>query len=221
MKSSLNLFFFIVLCIPVFVFGQAHAGAIKIGVENPSVTDAGIILGYQWERNIDENFDIGWEIDWFHKSFTDQKLVDEFDNFNSNNGGIYGTTNELRANTTLHNFPAQFTMTANFPVDRRSNLRLFGRAGLGLDFLFISYRDYADPSKDNTKGAVDFSWRIGAGIIYPLGSRSEFIVEANYHSSQPSWQYEVNDQNLHKTRVFERTYDMSGLMLRAGVRFFY
>ena len=219
MISANKFFFLLLLCFPVLMYGQSTSGAIKIGVANPAVADAGAIFGFQWERNIDENFDIGWEVDWFHKSFTDEKLVQEYNNFN---GGIFGTTNELRAKTNLHDFPALFTMTANFPVERHSKLRVFGSVGLGLDFLFISFRDYSDPAKDDTKGAVDFSWRVGGGIIYPLGSRSEFIVEANYHSSQPSWEYEVNDQSTtQRRRVFERTYDMRGLMLRAGIRFFY
>ncbi len=202
--------------ITTLTFGQYNSGAIKFGVQIPQVTDAGFVLGYQWERSIDKNFDIGWEVDWFHKTYTDENFVSELNDFNGN----IGTTNELLAKTTLYDFPAHFTMEANFPIPE-SKLRVFGSVGLGFDLLFISYKDYSNPDDGNTKAAMDFSWRAGAGVIYPLGTNSELLFELNYHSSEPSWQYEVHDDRTGRTRTFERSYDMRGLMARVGVRFYY
>jgi hypothetical protein len=214
--SPFNTLFLFLFGFATVAFGQFHSGAIKFGVQIPQVTDAGFVLGYQWERNIDQNFSIGWEVDWFHKTYTDENFVSELNDFNGN----LGTTNELLAKTTLYDFPAQFTMEANFPIPE-SRLRVFGSVGLGLDFLFISYKDYSNPDQGDTKGAVDFSWRLGAGVIYPMGANSELIGELNYHSSQPSWDYEVQDAKTGRTHTFERSYDMRGIMARVGVRFYY
>ncbi len=50
--------------------------------------------------------------------------------------------------------------------------------------------------------------------------QSAFVMfELAYHSSSPSWQYSVNDNG--RTRVFERSYDMSGLLARIGLRFYF
>jgi hypothetical protein len=215
--SLIKISLLALFCITTVTFGQFHSGAIKFGVQDPQATDAGFNLGYQWERSIDKNFDIGWEVDWFHKTYTDENLVSELNDFN---GDVYGTTNELLAKTTLYDFPAQFTMEANFPIPD-SKLRVFGNIGLGLDFLFISYKDYSNPDDGNTKAAVDFSWRVGAGIIYPIGTNSELIGELNYHSSEPSWQYQVHDSNTGRTHTFERSYNMGGILARVGVRFYY
>ncbi len=200
------------------VQAQEKSSTVKIGFYNPSVTDGGFIVGYEWGKYIDDNFDIGGSIDWFNKTFVDQKLINEFNEYN--NGGVYGTTNELRAKTNLHSFPIMFNMTANFPLGN-SKLRGFVSGGLGFELLIISYRDYTDPDNDNIKGAADFNWRLGFGVMHPLGKRSEIIGEVSYHSSQPSWQYEVFDNNLGRKRIFERSYDMAGVMLRLGVRFYY
>ena len=215
--SPFNTLLLALFCITTVTIGQYNSGAIKFGIQNPQATDAGFVLGYQWERSIDKNFDIGWEVDWFHKTYTDENLVSELNDFN---GDVYGTTNELLAKTTLYDFPAHFTMEANFPIPE-SKVRVFGSVGLGLDFLFISYKNYSNPDDANTKAAVDFSWRLGAGVIYPLGTNSELLFEMNYHSSAPSWQYQVHDDKTGRTRTFERSYDMSGIMGRVGVRFYY
>jgi opacity protein-like surface antigen len=191
-------------------FAQYRATVIKLGYYSPGVCDGGFIVGAQWLHAIDENLDMGVSLDWFNKNFTDQHLVDQLNDFN---GGVFGTTNELRAKTNLNSFPLLYTLNVQFPMQR--GLDAYVTGGLGFDLLIINYRDYEDPSNDNIKGAIGFSWRIGAGVIYRLGTRSDFIGELSYHNSEPSWQYTVNNH------VFERSYDMSGLMIRAGIKFYY
>jgi hypothetical protein len=67
---------------------------------------------------------------------------------------------------------------------------------------------------------LNFNWRIGIGAAYNIGPRSELLIEMAYHQSEPSWTYEVDAPPFGK-RTFERIYDMSGLMFRAGFRFYY
>jgi hypothetical protein len=45
--------------------------------------------------------------------------------------------------------------------------------------------------------------------------QSEVLAEVGYHYSKPSYEYEDNN------RTFTREYDMSGILTRVGVRFFF
>jgi len=86
--------------------------------------------------------------------------------------------------------------------------------------LLIYYRNYDNPNNDEFKGAYDFAWKLGGGIAYEIGARSDALFEIGYGNSQPGWRYEVKDPITGRTRIFERKFDMSGIMLRVGFRFY-
>ncbi|NLT52172.1 MAG: porin family protein [Ignavibacteria bacterium] len=203
-------FLFVLTVIPA----QGNSASIKLGYFNPSATDGGFIVGYEGSRIIDEYFSIGWSVDWFNKNYVDQSLAREFDKVY----GVEVTTNELRAKTNLHHIPLLFTATASFPAGAR--LRAYITGGIGGEVLLIYYRNFRNPDDDDLQALFDFSWRLGAGVAYELGSRSDLIAELTYHSSAPSWEYEITDAGGNK-RIFIREFDMSGLMLRAGVKFYF
>jgi hypothetical protein len=212
MKSI--LFLFLLLISPVS-FSQWGTSAIKLGHFNPAASDGGFIIGYEGGKSFDYGFDIGWSIDWFHKSYVDKKLVSEF---NELYGLAGGSINELRAKTNLHDLPVMLVATARFPVSPYMNLLVNG--GIGAEVLIIHYRNFENTDKSELQGAFDFNWRLGLGLAFPLGRRSEIVGELTYHSSMPSWEYEVEgDDGI--TRTFEREFDMSGLMARIGFRFYY
>jgi opacity protein-like surface antigen len=207
---------FAVLFVPAIVSAQHHSAAIKLGHFNPSATDGGFIVGYLGEKYIDRNFDIGWSVDWFHKNYVDQTLVAEFNDYYQI---PRSEVNELRAKTNLHDIPLMFNMTAKLPVGPRIKAYITG--GLGVEVLLIFYQNFQNPNEDEFKGAFDFSWRLGGGLAYELGRRSDLIAEITYHSSQPSWTYEVNDPQSGFKRIFERKFDMSGIMTRLGFKFYF
>ena len=213
MKKLFGLFLILFSSITL---AQHHSGAIKLGYFNPGAAEGGFIIGYEGGHAVDRNLIIGWSIDWFNKNYTDQSLVSEFNQFDPTIGG---ELNELRAKTNLHSIPIMFNLTGKFPVAPRMNIYLYG--AVGAEVLLIFYRNYENPNDDDFQGAFDFSWRLGAGFAYQLGHRSEFLVEATYHNSEPSWTYEVDDRLTGRKRTFERVYDMSGVMVRAGFRFFF
>lgn len=196
-------------------FSQLNSASIKLGYFNPTATNGGFMIGYEGGKIIDERLIFGWSIDWFHSNYVDKRLASEFNQ-------IYpigiGETNELRAKTNLHEFPILLNFRGEFPVAPLT--RFYATGGVGLEFLLINYRNFQRPDDDELKAAFDFSWRIGAGILYRIGSRSEVFAQLDYHSSEPSWEYEVKDNTFGK-KIFERSFDMSGVMLRAGLRFFF
>ncbi len=207
----------LVTCISIIGFTQNRTAIVRLGYYAPAVTDGGFIIGAQWVQEVDENFQMGFSLDWFNKNYTDQRLVNEYNKVNKG-AGSFGSTNEVMAKTNLNLFPVQYGMYLNFPLER--DIKIYATGSLGLDFLIINYRSYSNPSNDEMKAAVDFCWQIGVGVKYPLGRRSDVLAEISYHHSQPSWQYDVTDSDGNK-RVIERSYDLAGLMLRAGVRFYY
>jgi len=212
MKSKL---LFLILILSSQSYSQWGSSAIKLGHFNPSASEGGFIIGYEGGKYIDYGLNIGWSIDWFHKSYVDKKLVAQFNEFYGIAGG---SVNELRAKTNLHDFPVMLTAIAKFPVSHFVNLLING--GIGAEVLIIHYWNFQDTDESELRGAFDFNWRLGLGLSFNLGRRSEIFGELTYHSSMPSWEYEIQDQNGIK-RTFEREFDMSGMMARIGIRFYY
>ena len=204
-----------IILFPVFVYAQGSIHTIKFGLFDPSATNSGFIIGYEGAKYIDENFSMGWSVDWFYKGYVDQDLVNQFNDFYGPNSSL----NELRAKTNLHAIPLMGNIKANWPIAPRT--RAYVEGSVGLEVLLIFYRNYENPDNNEFHGAFDFAWRIGAGAAYEIGRRSDLLFELGYHYSQPSWQYDVKDQATGRTKVFERKFDMSGIMLRMGVRFYF
>lgn len=210
-----KLLLLLILTMPLTsLFAQRNSAAIKLGYFNPESAEGGFIIGYEGGRMIDRNFELGWSVDWFHKSYVDKQLVHELNTY-------YGTNfliNEIRAKTDIHSIPIMVTMTAFLQMNRRSGFYITG--GIGGELLLINYNDFYNPNEDDLETAFDFAWRAGAGMNFRLGRRSEIFTEVTYHHSEPSWEYEVEDSRGF-VRVFEREYDMSGLIVRGGVRFYF
>ena len=208
--------FLILITLPLITFAQHKIGAVKAGMYSPSATDAGFVIGYEGGWYIDDNFMVGFSADWFNKNYVDRRLVADFNEFF---GHIDSELNELRAKTNLHSIPLMFNINASQHIAPRASV--FFTAAAGLDVLLIFYRNYENPQDDEFQGAFDFAWRLGGGIAYELGRRSDLILELAYHGSRPSWEYEVKDRFTGRTKVFERSFDMDGLMMRCGFRFYF
>ena len=209
--------FLFLLQIPMFA--QWNTSAIKLGTFIPSSAGAGFMVGYEGGHFFDPQFSLGWSIDWFHANYTDAQVVNDLNGIPLDQiPGTTGSTNELRAKTNIHDFPIMALATVRFPVTPLSDVYING--GLGFEALFIDYSNYQNPSQNDFKTAFDFNWTLGVGGTYGFSKKAEVFAELGYHSSAPSWDYQVTDANGYK-HTFQRTFDMSGMMLRAGVRFYY
>jgi hypothetical protein len=208
-------FCLLLLFAPSLAFAQTHLGSIKLGVFAPSATDAGFIIGYEGGWAVDKNFSVGWSIDWFNKSYVDQDLVSQYNNFY----GLNSSLNELRATTNLHAIPLMANATVSWPVAPRAYGYFTGSAGI--EALLIYYHDYNNPDNDEFHGAFDAAWQTAGGIAYELGPRSDVLLELAYHHSEPSWSYDVTDETTGQTITLQRSFDMSGFMMRAGFRFYF
>lgn len=213
MKKITLLF---LLIIPIFSNAQHKYGSVKFGLFTPSATEGGFIIGYEGGWYVDDNFIVGWSADWFHKNYVDKTLVKQYNEFY---GNIHSELNELRATTNIHSIPLMGSITGNWSISPR--VRAFATGSAGVDALLIFYRSYNNPNESEFHGAFDFAWRLGGGLIYELGERSDAFIELAYHNSEPSWTYDVNDSYTGKKKTFERKFDMSGLMMRLGLRFYF
>jgi hypothetical protein len=213
-EESMKKYVLFLMLLQIPVFAQWNTSAIKLGAFVPSSAGAGFIVGYEGSHFFDPQFSFGWSIDWYHSNFTDAKVVNDLNNI----PGLTGNTNQLRAKTNLHDFPIMAVGTVRFPITPLSDVYFMG--GLGAEALFVNYSNFDNPSQSDFKAAFDFNWRIGVGASYGFGKKSEVFGELSYHSSAPSWTYE--GYNTSGTKVtYERVFDMSGMMFRVGVRFYY
>ena len=151
MKMKKIICIFLIL-FPVLIQAQTRIGSIKLGMYDPSATGSGFIIGYEGGWYIDNNFSLGWSVDWFHKNYVDEKLVSEFNDFY----GLNSTLNELRAKTNVHAIPLMGNVTISWPVTPRT--MIYATGGAGLEVLLIYYKNYNNPNNDEFKGAYDFAW---------------------------------------------------------------
>jgi hypothetical protein len=212
MKKMISL---LILLLPIFMPAQSKFSSVKLGLFTPGATDAGFILGYEGGWYVDDSFLIGYSADWFNKNYIDQKFISQINDIYGPNSNL----NELRAKTNLHSIPIMGSVTGNWVIAQKT--RAFVTGAAGLEVLLIFYHDYTNPNDSKFQGAFDFSWRLGFGIMYELGRKSDAIAEIAYHHSKPSWQYDVRDDATGIRHTFERSYDMSGVLMRIGFRFYF
>jgi len=209
-----KLVLIILLSVPILNFAQRHSAAINLGHFNPVATEGGFILGYEGGKFIDRNLSFGWSIDWFHKKFVDNVFVEQFEQYY---GVVDGEITEKRATTNLHSIPLMANITAYLPLTPFISAYVTGAAGA--EALLIFYKNLENPNKDEFKNAWDFSWEAGTGLLYELGNRSDLFAEVSYHDSNPSWTYEIKDPETGKLKTLERSFDMSGVAVKFGVKF--
>jgi len=114
----------LLLFLPLSIFAQYGSSTIRFIYFNPSATDGGFIFGYQGAKYFYADFNIGWRLDWFHKSYIDQKLVAEFTNFY---GIPNSSINELHAKTHYFDIPAIFNICGKKVSSRNKGCRFILR----------------------------------------------------------------------------------------------
>lgn len=203
-----KILFVVIIIAMASVYGQNKMAAIKAGMFFPQACDGGFDLGLEYGMKIDTNLDVGMSLDWFKKEFEYKEYIDAVEDVN---GELVGDQYKNLGDVTIYDFPLMIAITAKFPLGRQ--LKWFAMGGLGAEMLYASLSAYdkkADEINEETVLAFDFNWRLGGGIMYNLGQRSEVFGELAYHYSVPS----IEDDSGITTE-----YDMSGIMSRIGVRF--
>lgn len=217
MGEAMKKLLFILFCsLPILTLAQRHSAAISFGHFNPSATEGGFQLGYKGEKFVDRNLSLGWGVSWFHKNFVDEVLLDQVVNYY---GVVDAQISEQLSTTNLHSIPLMASATAYIPLFPVVSLYITGSAGA--EALLIFYKNLENEDQNEFKSAWDFSWQLGTGLAYKIGNRSDIYGEISYHNSNPNWNYTITDPESGDTRHLEQSFDMSGVALKFGFKFFW
>jgi len=93
------------------------------------------------------------------------------------------------------------------------DIRISG--GIGYAFLWNREANYL-LGKEESNSYSGLAWEIGAGISLPISRAADFFGEINYFYSTPSREEDRTIEGLpQRTEI-----DMSGILLRIGVRLY-
>lgn len=186
---------------------QESATIINIGSFNPKATDSGFIFGVGQSRIFDERVELGFSIDLFSNKYTDETSVPD-----TLISGTQTNTKQVSLETNTIYIPLLANLTVKMPVE--FPIIPYIGVGIGYSMLWDTYKNYEDDIKD-TKFFSGFGWRLAAGGLYPLGSRSAITGEVFFNGGKPSRSEDVEEGLPTWQEV-----DMSGLGFRLGIKLF-
>jgi len=187
---------------------QTNFTEIHGGILMPSHAKDGFIGGITMGRMVDKNIGYGFELNYYYKSYVEETQVLKQEE---------GQVTPIEVTTLIDNstrlLPVYFRLTYNTAISPKLDLRVVG--ALGYEFMWNSEVDHV-AKVDETRFYSGFGWYIGGGIAFPISEAADLMGEIAYHSSYPSRSDGENTDGLPvRTEI-----DMSGLMLRAGIRIY-
>jgi len=190
------------------LMAQANFTDLQGGILMPSGAKDGFIGGVAMGRMIDKNLGYSFEINYYYKSYVKETEVLQQDE---------GQVTPVQVTTMIDNstrlLPVYFRLTYNTAVSPKFDLRIVG--ALGYEFMWNSEVNNVDKI-DETRFYSGFGWYVGGGFAFPISDAADLLGEVTYHSSYPSRGEGENAEGLPvRTEI-----DMSGLMLRAGIRIY-
>jgi len=182
-------------------FTEFHAGALF-----PTDAKTGFIGGLSFGRMLDENIGWGAEVDVYRRTYTKEEEVAQ------NTGQVNETVvvTEIENATTM--IPVLFKIAYLTQAGPGFDLRI-SVAG-GYEFMWNSENNYLI-NKEKSRFYSGWTWQVGAGISLPISRTADFFGELNYHGGSPSRDEKRIDGLPVRTEV-----DMSGMMLRLGLRLY-
>ena len=190
------------------VFSQAlSATTLKAGYFNPRGSKSGFIFGGSYTWIIDESVDIGMAVDYFRKVHTQETEIAE----SVSAGGTVEKEISKEAEFTTNILPLYGVINVKFPAGY--SLDYFVSGGLGYEMLFSKEQTFGENSNKISRFYSGFKWILSAGILYHIGSRSSFIVEALYDGTKVS-----RDKKNETGTPTRYEVDLSGFGIRVGVR---
>ena len=201
--STLILILFFSTC----VFSQHTIFEAEGGALFPQDTETGTIIGLTAGRMADENLGWAFEAQYFWRTFTKEYTVSESG----------GATQEATIVTEIENSTKMLPIMGKIiylsQIAPSLDIRVSG--GIGYAFLWNTEANYVI-NVEESKSYSGFAWQLGAGLSLPISRAADFFGEMIYFSSKPS-----RDAGTTQAGLPQRTeIDMSGLLLRIGVRFY-
>lgn len=199
---SLLILLFSTFAIAQHTIFEAEGGALF-----PQDTETGTIIGLVAGRMADENLGWAFEAQYFWRTFTKEYTVAE----------TGGATQEATIVTEIENSTKMLPIMGKIiylsQIAPSLDIRISG--GIGYAFLWNNEANYV-VNVEESKSYSGFAWQLGAGLSLPISRAADFFGEMDYFYSMPS-----RDAGTTQAGLPQRTeIDMSGLLLRIGVRFY-
>jgi hypothetical protein len=199
----------LMFALTVGAFAQGSFTDFKIGLLMPSDAESGFIGGIGFGKMVDEKIGAGLEINYYGKTFNKEtKVADD-----PGTGGTPGSTTiltEIENSTTL--IPIMFNLVLVTQAGPNFDLRFTG--GVGYELLWVNENNY-QLNIDETRFYSGFAWQVGAGASIPMSRNSDIFAEAVYLGGTPS-----KDEGKELGLPVRSEVDMSGLMVRIGIRLY-
>ena len=196
----------ILICTTVAI-GQHTIYELEVGALFPEDTEMGTIIGLSAGRMVDENLGWTFQVQYFWRTFTQEYTTTE----------TGGTTKEETIATEIENSTKMLPIMAKIiflsQIGPKFDIRING--GIGYAFVWNHEANYIVGIEDS-KSFSGFAWQLGAGASIPISRAADLFGDLAYFYSLPS-----RDAGTSQAGLPQRTeIDMSGLMLRIGVRFY-
>jgi hypothetical protein len=207
MKTRISKIF-LMGCIAGSVYSQnLKALELQIGTLNPKGTHAaGLILGGSYGITIDERVDLSLGLAWFHKGYTKETEVGNFQN--PGGSSVQTKKTELEYSTTL----LPITANARIYIPFQKPLGFYVGGSLAYEILFDKYTN--NELKKSEKSTYNsFGWIARAGLEFSIGSRSSITAEAFYNGCKVKGDKKKIDGIPTWNEV-----DVSGFGFRGGLR---
>jgi hypothetical protein len=206
MKKTIVAFIFLMIC-TTGAMSQHTIIEIEAGALFPQDTETGTIIGLSAGRMVDENIGWAFEVQYFWRTFTKEYTVSE----------TGGATQQETIVTEIENstkmLPVMGKIVYLSQIAPSLDIRITG--GIGYAFLWNTEANYVIGVEDS-KSFSGFAWQIGGGLSLPVSRAADFFGEFEYFYSKPS-----RDAGTTQAGLPQRTeIDMSGLLIRVGVRLY-
>jgi opacity protein-like surface antigen len=206
MKTTVLIVISILIC-TFPALSQHTIYEIEAGALFPQDTETGTIIGLSYGQMVDENLSWAFEVDYFWRTYTQEYTTTE----------TGGTTKEETIVTEIESSTKMLPLMAKLvflsQLGPKVDLRFSG--GIGYAFVWNHEANYVAGVEDS-KSFSGFAWQLGGGISIPISRAADLFGELSYFYSIPS-----RDEGTTQAGLPQRTeIDMSGLMLRIGVRFY-
>jgi hypothetical protein len=185
-----------------------HAGGKSFTIRGsywaPQGASSGFSLGGSVGTQFDEVVELGVGTDIFWRNYRKTSVVAQ-----TVSGGLVTSTTTTLVEYSTVVVPLMLELMVKIPVFPGG--KVFGHGGLGYEFLFNRERNYASGVSDN-RFYSGFTWLLGSGLMFKLGSESAVFVEGFYDHGKPK--HDLKDP-IQFLPAFEEV-NLSGFGARIG-----
>ncbi len=186
---------------------RSKSTTLKFGYFNPKGAKSGASFGLNLSSGVDETVDMGFSVDLFHRSYQRDSEVARV----VSEGGVVESQIQRDMDFSTTAIPIMGTFSVKLSPDMPFSYFIGG--GLGYALMWNKETNYTlDVSEKRFYHG--FTWQLGGGIMYQLGSRSHLVGEVFYNDAHVK---RDKGKTANGLPVWTEV-DLSGVAFRLGIR---